>query len=146
MPIGLDPIASYSFFINVDGLTIAQFKECDGLSIQVKVIEHRATQLKGQPLMRKLPGSVVFEDIILRRGKVADPSFWTWIKTVQDGKVDEARKSGSIILFDYAHGEVSKFNFHEAWPSRVEVGKLQAGSDTVLLETVHITHERLEVA
>ena len=66
MPIGLDPIASYSFFINVDGLTIAQFKECDGLSIQVKVIEHRATQLKGQPLMRKLPGSVVFEDIVLK--------------------------------------------------------------------------------
>jgi len=140
-----DPIASYSFFVNVDGLTIAQFKECDGLSIQVKVIEHRATQLKAQPILRKLPGSIVFEDIILRRGKVADPSFWTWIKKVQDGKVDEARTTVSIALFDFNQGEVSRFTAHEAWPSRVEIGKLQAGSDSVLLETVHVTHDRLEV-
>ena len=52
-----------------------------------------------------------FEDIVLRRGKVADPAFWTWIKQVQDGKIDEARKNGSIVLYDYAHGEVSRFNF-----------------------------------
>jgi phage tail-like protein len=141
-----DPVASYSFFVTVDGLTVAQFKECDGLSIQVKVIEHRATQMKAQPVLRKLPGSVLFEDIVLRRGKVADPAFWTWIKQVQDGKIDEARKNGSVILFDYMRAQVAKFDFFEAWPSRVEIGKLQAGADTVLLETVHITHERLEVA
>lgn len=142
----LDPIASYCFFVELKGRTIAQFKECDGLSIKINVIEHRATQVKAQPVLRKLPGSVKFEDIVLSRGKVADPAFWTWIKLVQEGKVDQARSEGSVILFDYMHGQVSKFNFFEAWPSMVEIGKLSAGSDTVLLETVHITHERLEVA
>ena len=92
------------------------------------MIEHRATQLKAQPILRKLPGSIVFEDIILRRGKV-----------------DEARTTVSIALFDFNQGEVSRFTAHEAWPSRVEIGKLQAGSDSVLLETVHVTHDRLEV-
>lgn len=145
MPIGIDPIASYAFHVEIDSLTIAQFKEVEGLSISVGVIEHKANKLLGQPIMKKLPGSVKFEDLVLRRGKIADPAFWTWIKLVQDGKIDEARKNGSVVLYDYARGEVSRFNFEAGWPSRVEVGKLQAGSDTVLLETVTITHENLVV-
>ena len=145
MPIGLDPIATYAFHVDISGITIAQFKEVDGLSISVGVIEHRANKLTGLPVMKKLPGAVRFEDIVLSRGKVNDAAFWTWIKQVQDGKIDEARKDGSVVLFDYAHGEVSRFNFKQGWPSKVDIGKLQAGADSVLLETVTITHEQLEV-
>jgi phage tail-like protein len=88
---------------------------------------------------------VKFDDIVLSRGKVADQAFWTWIKQVQDGNISEARKSGSIVLFDYAHGEINRFNFEQGWPSKVEIGKLEAGVDSVLLETVTITHEMLRV-
>jgi phage tail-like protein len=145
MPLGLDPLVSYNFFVVIDGIAVAQFKECDGLSIQVKVIEHRSQQLQGQPLMKKLPGSVVFEDITLRRGKVNDQSFWNWIYTVQMGHVDQARKTGSIVLYDFMKASATEFTFRDGWPSMVEVGKLQSGSDTVLLETVKITHEELKV-
>lgn len=147
MPIGLtaDPIASYAFHVEIDSITIAQFKEVGGLSISVGVIEHRANALKGQPVLRKLPGTMKFEDIVLSRGKVNDPAFWTWMKTVEGGNIDDARKNGSIVLFDYSHGEVTRFNFRAGWPSKVEIGKLQAASDSVLLETVTITHEHLEV-
>jgi phage tail-like protein len=145
MPIGMDPIASYAFHVEIQGITIAQFKEVDGLTISVGVIEHRANKLTGQPIMKKLPGAVKFDDIVLSRGKVNDAAFWTWIKQVQDGHIDDARKDGSIVLFDYGRLEVSRFNFKQGWPSKVEVGKLQAGADTVLLETVTVTHEHLEV-
>ena len=145
MPIGIDPIATYAFHVNVSGVTIAQFKEADGLSISIGVIEHRANKLTSLPVMKKLPGTVRFEDIVLARGKVNDAAFWTWIKQVQDGQIDQARKDGSIVLFDYAHGEVSRFNFKQGWPCRVQIGKLQAGADSVLLETITITHEQLEV-
>ena len=141
-----DPIATYAYHVEIDSITVAQFKQVSGLSISVGVIEHRANKLMGQPIMKKLPGSVHFPDIVLARGKVADQAFWTWIKLVQDGKISEARKSGSIVLFDYAHGEINRFNFEQGWPSKIEVGKLEAGSDSVLLETVTITHENLRVA
>lgn len=141
----LDPLASYSFGVEITGVTIAQFKECAGLGVSVSVIENRSNQVGGQPVLQKMPGSVKYDDIHLSRGKVADPAFWTWIKTVQEGQIDQARKDGSIILFDYAHGEVTRFNFFSGWPSRVEIGKLTAGADTVLLESVVICVERLEV-
>jgi phage tail-like protein len=141
-----DPIATYAYHVEIDSITVAQFKQVSGLSISVGVIEHRANKLMGQPIMKKLPGAVKFDDIVLSRGKVADQAFWSWIKLVQDGKISEARKSGSIVLFDYAHGEINRFNFEQGWPSKIEVGKLEAGSDSVLLETVTITHENLRVA
>lgn len=145
MPIGLDPLASYCFHVEITGVTIAQFKTVTGLSISMGIIEHRSNKLKGLPVLRKLPGSVSYSDIVLSRGKINDPAFWTWIKTVQDGKIDEARKDGSIVLFDYGHGEVTRFNFTAGWPSKVEIATLDATQDAVLLETVTITHEKLEV-
>jgi phage tail-like protein len=142
----LDPLASYMFHVEVDGLSIAQFKEVDGLSIAIGVIEHRANTAGGQPILKKLPGSMKYEDIVLKRGKVNDPTFWTWIKSVQDGNIESARRNGSIVLINFQHGEVHRFNFQAGWPSKVDVGKLIAGSDTVLIETVTITHESLTVA
>lgn len=142
----LDPLTNYSFAMEIDGLTIAQFKEVSGIGITVGVIENRANKAGGLPVLQKLPGSVKYEDIHLSRGKVSDLSFWSWIKTVQEGKIDEARKDGAVVLFDLAHGEVSRFNFYQGWPSKVEIGKLSAGGDQVLLESVVITIERLEVS
>ena len=141
----VDPLASYSFGVEITGVTIAQFKEVSGLGVSIGVIENRSNQVGGQPILQKMPGSVKYDDIHLSRGKVADPAFWEWIKTVQDGKIDQARKDGSIILFDVMHGEVTRFNFFNGWPSRVDIGKLSAGADSVLLESVTITIERLEV-
>ncbi|HLK42948.1 MAG TPA: phage tail protein [Thermoleophilia bacterium] len=141
-----DPLTNYSFAVEIDDVAIAQFKEVNGIGITVGVIENRANNHQGLPILQKLPGTVKYEDIHLSRGKVNDKSFWDWIKKVQEGKIDEARKNGSIILYDLAHGEVSRFHFFQGWPSKVEIGKLAAGGDQVLLESVVITIEKLEVA
>jgi phage tail-like protein len=141
----LDPLATYSFGVEIDGITIAQFKEVSGLGISIGVIENRGNQPGALPVLQKMPGSVKYDDIHLSRGKVSDPAFWDWIKTVQEGKIDQARKDGAVILYDYSRGEVTRFNFFGGWPSRVEIGKLSAGADSVLLESVVIAIERLEV-
>jgi phage tail-like protein len=142
----LDPLTNYSFGVEITGVTIAQFKEVSGVGMVVSVIEHRANQVGGQPVLQKLPGSVHYDDIHLSRGKVSDPAFWAWIKTVQDGKIDQARKDGSIVLYDLSRGEVSRFNFFGGWPTRVDIGKLAAGGDQVMIESVTIAVERVEVA
>jgi phage tail-like protein len=144
MPL-IDPLASYSFGVEITGVTIAQFKEVAGFGISVGVIENRSNQPGALPVLQKMPGSVKYDDIHLSRGKVSDPAFWDWIKTVQEGKIDQARKDGAVILYDYSRGEVTRFNFFGGWPSRVEIGKLSAGADSVLLESVVIAIERLEV-
>ncbi len=146
MPIGEDALAGYSFSVEIDGVMIAQFKEVSGLSAEIQVIEHRENKLKGLPVLKKLPGAQKWGDITLKRGRTDNKALWDWIKQVQDGDVDAARKNGSVALYDYKHGEVSRFNFRNGWPSKVSLGSLQAGGNDVLVEECTITHEGLAPA
>lgn len=146
MPIGEDALSGYNFSIEIDSITIAQFREVSGLSAEITTIEHRENNPKGLALLKKLPGSRKYGDITLKRGRTDSKDLWNWIKKVQDGKIDDARKNGSIVLYDYAGSEKSRFNFLNAWPSKVSLGSLQAGGSEVLLEECTITHEGIAPA
>jgi phage tail-like protein len=150
MPIGEDALAGYTFSIEIDGIEIAQFKEVSGISAEIQTIEHRENKKGGLPLMKKLPGARKYGDLTLKRGRTNSKALWDWIKKVQDGNIDDARKNGSVVLFDYtamgAGTEVSRFNFLNAWPSKVTIGSLQAGGSDVLLEECTITHEGIAPA
>jgi phage tail-like protein len=146
MPIGEDAIGNYAYQIEIDRVTLAQFKEVSGLQAEIQVIEHQELKQKGIPVLKKLPGARKWGDITLKRGKTDNPEFWKWIKEVQDGKIDSARRNASIVLYDYERGEKARFNILNAWPSKVSVGTLQAGGSEVVLEECTLVHEGLEVA
>lgn len=142
MPIGEDSIAGYTFKIEIDDhQEIAQFKEVSGLSSEIQVIEHRENTIAGKEVIKKLPGQKKAEPITLKRGTTDSPKLWEWHKKVMEGKIDEARKNASIVLFDYAGGEIRRFNLTNCWPSKVSIGALQAGSNDILMEECVIVHE-----
>jgi phage tail-like protein len=146
MPIGEDALANYSFQIEVDGLSLASFREVSGLTAEIQVVEHKENKPGGIPVMRKLPGARRYSDITLKRGKTNDPAWWKWIKEVQEGKIDSARRNGSVVMYDYERGEQVRFNFVNAWPSKVSVASLQASGNEVAIEECTIVHEGLELA
>ena len=146
MPIGEDALANYAWQIEVDGITPAQFKEVSGLSIEVSVIEHQENKPKGIPVMKKLPAAQKFSDITLKRGMTTDKGWWAWVKEVQEGKIDKARRGAAIVLYDYERGEKMRFNITNAWPSKISIGSLQAGGSEVTVEEVTLVHEGLAVA
>ncbi len=135
----LDPIAAFSFHVEIDGISLAQFQEVSGLGITVNPIEVRQQAIAAPwklPMLRKVPGQVSYNDITLKRGRIADPSFWNWIHTARQGLVSKARKSGSLICFDFSHGEVARWTFERAWPTKVEISTMAAGADEVLVESI----------
>jgi phage tail-like protein len=146
MPIGEDAVATYGFQVEITGVTIAQFKEVSGLSSEIQVIEHRENKKGGLPIVKKLPGSHKWGDITLKRGKTNDKSLWQWMKQAQDGDVDGARRNGSIVLYDYKHGEIARFNFTNGWPSKVSFGTFSAQGNEIQLEECVITHEGIAPA
>jgi phage tail-like protein len=147
MPIGEDGIAGYTFKIEIDDhQEIAQFKEVSGLSSEIQVIEHRENTITGKEVVKMLPGQKKYGPITLKRGKTDNKKLWEWHKKVQEGKIDEARKNASIVLYDYAMGEISRFNLVNCWPSKVSIGALQAGSNDILMEECVIVHEGVALA
>jgi phage tail-like protein len=141
-----DAVAGYLWQVEVDGITIAQFKELTGISTEVQVIEHRENKAGGVSVLKKLPGLSASGNVTLKKGKTGDKSLWEWLKKVQDGDLAGARKNGSVVLYDYGHGELARYNFVNGWPSRVSIGALQAGGNDVLLEECTIVHEGMTVA
>jgi phage tail-like protein len=146
MPIGEDALGQYLFQIEIDGVTIAQFREVGGLTAEVQVIEHKENKPGGIPVLKKLPGHSKWGDLSLKRGKTQDRGWWDWIKQVQEGKIDEARRNGSVVIYDYVRGEQARINFRNAWPSKVSIGNLQAGGNDIAIEECTLVHEGLEIA
>lgn len=151
MPIGEDALAGYTFSVEIDGVEIAQFREVSGLSAEIQTIEHRENKKGGLPILKKLPGARKFGDLTLKRGKTQSKDLWNWLATVQKGDIDGARKNGSVVLYDYgkfggAGTEIARFNFLNAWPTKVSIGSLTAGGSDVLVEECTITHEGLTPA
>lgn len=142
-----DVLAAFAYHITIDGVTMAQFQKVDGISVEVQPIEYRAMSLTEGSILRKSPGLRKYGDITLSRGKVNDKDFWDWIKKAQGGDIMGARKSGAIILFDYnLSTSVQTYNFTNAWPTKVSLGALAAGSNEPLLENVTLCVEKIEIA
>ena len=59
-----------------------------------------------------------WNNITLKRGITDDMDMWKWRKLVEEGKVDEARKNGSIVLFNQHGKEIARWDFVNAWPAR----------------------------
>jgi len=141
MPNRPDPLAGFNVRVEIEGVIVAAFAECSGLESETAVIEYREG---GDHSTRKLPGLTKYANIVLKRGLTVDRTLWNWYQTVVNGQVQ--RRSGSIILLDASHQEVTRWNFFEAWPAKWQGPTLNAHSNEVAIETLEIAHERLEWA
>ena len=91
-----DPYSAFNFRVDIDGITVAGFSECSGLTTETDHIEYRiGTE---DITVRKLPGLRKYPNIVLKRGYTTAAELWEWRKKVINGQTD--RRSGSIMLLD----------------------------------------------
>jgi|SRR6478735_1347151 phage tail-like protein len=141
-----DAISNWAYQVEVDGVALAQFKEASGLGTEVSVIEQIENRPGGMPVTVKLPGIAKWSDVTLKRGISDDPGWWEWMKQVQEGKIDDARRNASIVLYSYERGEKMRFNLQACWPSKISLSALQAGGTEIAMEEVTLVHQGLEIA
>ena len=149
MPVGIpglssDALAGYHFSVEVDGVSLAQFQEVSGITSELDVIELKENTRDGKYVLHKLPGNRKPPTITLKRAKSSSTDLWEWHKKIYQGHVGDARKNGSIVLYDYTNQEVGRYNFVNAWPSKVTTSALKAGANEIVTEEVTIVCEELE--
>lgn len=140
------PLTSSSFHVELDGLDIGSFKECSGVDSETEIIEYKEVGQNGVMVIRKLPGAMKWSNITLKKSIDNQKTLWDWRKQIEDGKIADARKNGSIVLYDAAGTEVARWNFRDGWPSTWKGANLNASDNMVAIEEVVITHEGLERA
>ena len=136
------PYGQFNFSVEIDGITVAGFSEVSGLTTDTNIIEYREGN-EQQGTVRKLPGLMKYNNIVLKRGWTDSKALWEWRKKVIDGTTE--RKGGSIVLFDEARQPALTWNFREGWPSKWEGPALNGKTSEVALETLEIAHEGLEL-
>src|SRR5215510_2813593 len=132
-----DPYAAFNFLVEIDGVTVAGFSECSGLTTESDIIEYRVGA--EDFTVRKLPGLKKFTQISLKRGFTESKELWQWRKRVLDGRTE--RHSGSIVLLNEARQPALRWNFREGWPNKWEGPTFNAKTNEVAIETLEIVCE-----
>ncbi len=140
----IDPLVSVNFYVDVGGKVTGMFKECSGLGSESDVVEHKVVTKGGIPTTMKVPGTLKWQNVVLKRGVTNDMEIWNWRKQVEDGKVEGARKDGSITMYNQAMKEVARWNFVSAWPIKVSGPSLNAGTNEIAVEELTISHEGMK--
>jgi phage tail-like protein len=112
------------------------------LSTETTIIEYREGS-KPSAVVRKLPGTHKFSNIVLKRGMTSDRDLWQWRKNIMNGTID--RHNGAIIILADDRTEVARIEFFSGWPSKWEGPHFNAKSSEVAIETLEIAHEGLDL-
>lgn len=135
----IDPLLTYKFHIEIDGILVAGFSEASGLSIQTEYETVKEGGYNNGDY--KLPVRTKFTDITLKRGVVETSALWDWFQQVVDGKFE--RKNGSIHLMDHVGNNKVSWDFFEAYPIKWDGPSFSASTSAVAVETFVLTHHKL---
>jgi phage tail-like protein len=146
MPTGdrIDPYRGFNFRIEI-ALTsevVAAFREVSGLTANTDVVEYREGNSRDlHP--KKLFGLRKYSNIVLKRGITLNNELWLWYRQIVNGIAD--RRNGAIVLLDEEHNDTLRWNFYEAWPSKLDWPTFNATTNEVAVETLELTIEKLEL-
>ena len=107
-----DPYSAFNFLVDIDGITVAGFSECSGLTAESDHIEYRTGDM--DITVSKLPGLRKYANLMLKHGLTSSAELWQWRLTVVNGKT--VRRSGSITLLDEGRKKALEWTFSQGWP------------------------------
>jgi phage tail-like protein len=139
MSVAMQPdLPRYSFAVSIEGRALGAFLEVTGLDVELEVMEFRDGS--GE-LTQKLPGATKWGDIVLKRGIDQDKRLQDWFNEFSATRTE--RVDGTVILFDQSHSEVARWNFVNAWPSKVSGPTLNPAEQELPTESITLVHEGL---
>ena len=138
-----DPYKNYNFRVEIDNIKSAGFAVCMIPDSSVEVIEYRegSDAVTG---VRKLPGRAKYSNLVLKRGLTNSQDLWLWFKNVVSGIAD--RRQVSVTLLDDSKTSVMTWVFLNAWPTKYEISPLQGKGNEVVIESLEIAHEGMELS
>jgi len=136
-----DPLIGFNFRLEIEGKLAGYFTEASGIGSEHEIVEHKAVDDSGHEIVQKIPGRLKWENVTLKRGITDAMDIWDWRKLVEDGKMGDARTNCSIIMMDRNYEDVARWDFVNAWPSKVSGPSVKSDSNEFGVEEVTLIHE-----
>ena len=137
-----DPLVAFKFGLEIEGKLSGYFTQVGGIGSETEVIQQKVVNSEtGETIIQQIPGRLTWTPVSLKRGVTSSMDIWQWRQTVVEGKIDEARTNCSIVAYSQDNTEIARWNFENAWPSKVVGPEMDSGSTNYMIEDVTIVHE-----
>ncbi len=143
MPVQRDnPYPNHNFSVDIGLGDNTWFSEVELPAGEIEVIEYREGADKTSAA-RKLPGRVRYGNAVLRRGISGRTELFEWWKSVRDGDIH--RRNVVITLHDEQQQPVQRWVLRNAWPTKYDASDLNAKGNEVMVETLELALEGIEL-
>ena len=139
-----DPLLGFAFYLDLERSGGGFFTEVSGIGAETEVVEQKVVDKDGNAVILKVPGKLKWGDITLKRGITSNMQLWDWRQLVNEGKVKDARTNGTITMMDSEYNPVAKWDFVNAWPSKISGPSLKVDSNEFGVEEITIVHEGIK--
>lgn len=140
-----NPIPSFKFHVEMDGIIEGQFLECSGLGAKRKTFQYKEGGVN--EYVHQLPDRLTYTNVKFKRG-IASPKLFEWFLEGQlDGKVRYSNIS--IIVFGYGDGGVDvvrQWDLERCYPIKWTGPALKTDSKNAAIETLEVAHHGLTIA
>lgn len=138
----IDWAPAFKFWIELEGIVVAQFTECSGLNVERKVESYQEGGVNDY--VHQLPGRTEYTNITLKYGVTSSTDLWDWYaKGLYDGKVE--RKNFSILLRNSMGEVVRRWDVVGAYPVKWQGPQLNTSSGDIAIETIELVHHGLRL-
>jgi phage tail-like protein len=128
--------SAHSFVIEIGGKRMAAFTECTLPTLEIETEEIKEG---GQnTYVHLLPGARKSGRVTLKRGFTVERELMKWYTDVLQGKVKDATKSISIILFDSKSNQLGRWDFTKAYPVKWTGPTLKSDTGAVAIEQLEL--------
>jgi phage tail-like protein len=138
------PLPAFCFRVELEVLgektAEAFFKSVGGIKYETEVVPVRAGGVNDRTY--NLPGAVKWAPIVLRRGFTGDPALLRWREQWING-TGKRVATGTIVQLDTEFHERARWVFERGWPTKWEIGELDASKNELVIETLEIAIEKL---
>ena len=139
----LDPLRNFRFRLEIDGLQTTGFSAVSIGPTTTDVIDYREGTDASH--VRKLSGLTRYGNVTLKRGVTTSLELYNWHQQIVNGQLATNRKQVAIVVQDEAGADVARYVISEAWPIKYEAADLNATGNDVLIETLELVNEGIQL-
>ena len=136
-----DPLRSFRFRLEIDGLEQAAFAEVTIGDLSNAPIEYREGD--EMPTVRKLSSLTKYANITLKWGVTDSMELAEWHHQIVGGAtlLEEIRKTVVIRVQDEAGDDKAAFEVTRAWPCKYDPTDLKGTGNEVAIDTLELCNE-----
>lgn len=149
MPSQDEILVNCRFYFEADGLTDKQILEVSGLSSETpaaggdKVL---GSSKDAKNLRQAAPTRAKFTPVVVKLVATTNKDLYMWYENCNKNEGGQSqwssnRKAASVTVYDQSGSPKARWEMQNAYPTKYEGPKLEAGSNDVANETITIVHE-----